>query len=133
MTSMASRASRIAAEARKIFGTLPNRNARSGAQILKKPLVSHYHARWYMEPIEPSARATFPEYTTELQERRTEKLRKLRQRGKGPPKKGSGKRSKCCDIGKTVELRGVRRHIHSSTKLIVELKTRWRIGIKTIK
>lgn len=54
---MASRAQRIAAVARDIFGTLPNRNARSGAQILKKPLVAHYHERWYMEPIEPAARA----------------------------------------------------------------------------
>lgn len=56
-TTMASRAQRIAAVAREIFGTLPNRNARSGAQMLKKPLVSHYHERWYMDPIEPSARA----------------------------------------------------------------------------
>lgn len=54
---MASRAQRIAAVAREIFGTLPNRNARSGAQILKKPLTAHYHERWYMEPIEPAARA----------------------------------------------------------------------------
>ncbi|KAL3795093.1 hypothetical protein ACHAWO_009256 [Cyclotella atomus] len=91
---MASRAQRIAAVAREIFGTLPNRNARSGAQILKKPLTAHYHERWYMEPIEPAARATSPQYTSELQERRTAKLQKLRQRGKGPPKKGSGKRSK---------------------------------------
>ncbi|KAL3785368.1 hypothetical protein HJC23_011051 [Cyclotella cryptica] len=91
---MASRAARIAAVAREIFGTLPNRNARSGAQILKRPLVGAYHARWYMEPIEPFARATNPLYTSELQERRTAKLQKLRQRGKGPPKKGAGKRSK---------------------------------------
>ena len=54
---MASRAQRIAAVAREIFGTLPNRNARTGAQILKRPLVAHYHERWYMEPIEPAARA----------------------------------------------------------------------------
>jgi hypothetical protein len=37
---------------------------------------------------------TLPIYTSELQERRSAKLQKLRQRGKGPPKKGSGKRSK---------------------------------------
>ena len=36
----------------------------------------------------------FPIYTSDLQERRSNKLRILRQRGKGPPKKGSGKRSK---------------------------------------
>jgi len=35
-----------------------------------------------------------PLYTSDLQERRANKLRILRQRGKGPPKKGAGKRSK---------------------------------------
>eukprot|EP00578_Thalassiosira_sp_NH16_P012149 CAMPEP_0181116134 /NCGR_PEP_ID=MMETSP1071-20121207/21790_1 /TAXON_ID=35127 /ORGANISM="Thalassiosira sp., Strain NH16" /LENGTH=97 /DNA_ID=CAMNT_0023200361 /DNA_START=30 /DNA_END=323 /DNA_ORIENTATION=- len=97
---MASRASKIAAVAREIFGTLPNRGVRTGMQFLKKPLTGAYHARWYMEPIEPCARKTqrycplVPQYTSELQERRNLKLRILRSRGKGPPKKGSGKRSK---------------------------------------
>ena len=35
-----------------------------------------------------------PEYTSELQARRLKKLEALRQRGKGPPKKGSGKKKK---------------------------------------
>lgn len=35
-----------------------------------------------------------PGYKSELEERRAEKLQILRRRGKGPPKKGSGKRSK---------------------------------------
>ncbi|KAL9190766.1 hypothetical protein ACHAXT_000472 [Thalassiosira profunda] len=97
---MASRAARIAAAAREIFGTLPNRGVRTGMQFLKKPLTGAYEARYYMEPIEPYARKAqrycphFPIYTSDLQERRSNKLRILRQRGKGPPKKGSGKRSK---------------------------------------
>lgn len=53
---MASRASRIAAVAREIFGTLPNRGVRTGLQFLKKPLTGPYHARWYDESIEPYAR-----------------------------------------------------------------------------
>eukprot|EP00579_Thalassiosira_antarctica_P008762 CAMPEP_0201902046 /NCGR_PEP_ID=MMETSP0902-20130614/54753_1 /ASSEMBLY_ACC=CAM_ASM_000551 /TAXON_ID=420261 /ORGANISM="Thalassiosira antarctica, Strain CCMP982" /LENGTH=97 /DNA_ID=CAMNT_0048436035 /DNA_START=425 /DNA_END=718 /DNA_ORIENTATION=- len=97
---MASRVARIAAVTREIFGTLPNRGVRTGMQFLKKPLTGAYEARWYMESIEPYARraqracTSFPIYTSELQERRSTKLRMLRQRGKGPPKKGTGKRSK---------------------------------------
>ena len=156
---MSSQASRIAAVARQIFGTLPNRGVRTGMQFLKKPMVGPYHARFYPESIEPIARKvsaspstfacsrslavmawqwrdanatmlcyivyhleshllgyfwhnvhgkwnrsmklqtqrycpTIPLYTTEIQERRLAKLRLLRTRGKGPPKKGSGKRSK---------------------------------------
>eukprot|EP01082_Thalassiosira_pseudonana_P011592 g10833.t1 g10833 contig4:2654412-2654926(+) len=91
---MASKAARIASVAHQIFGTLPNRGVRTGHQILKRPLTGAYEARFYMEPIEPAARVTLPTYTSELQERRLAKLRMLRQRGKGPPKKGSGKRSK---------------------------------------
>jgi hypothetical protein len=53
---MASRASKIAAVAREIFGTLPNRGVRTGLQFLKKPLTGAYEARYYMEPIEPFAR-----------------------------------------------------------------------------
>ena len=53
---MASKAARIAAIARQIFGTVPNRGVRTGLQYLKKPLTGAYEARWYMEPIEPIAR-----------------------------------------------------------------------------
>ena len=53
---MASKAARIAAVAHKIFGTVPNRGARTGMQYLKKPLTGAYEARYYMEPIEPIAR-----------------------------------------------------------------------------
>ena len=55
-TTMASKAARIAAVAHKIFGTVPNRGARTGMQYLKKPLTGAYEARYYMEPIEPIAR-----------------------------------------------------------------------------
>ena len=53
---MASKAARIAAVAHKIFGTVPNRGARTGMQYLKKPFTGAYEARYYMEPIEPIAR-----------------------------------------------------------------------------
>lgn len=53
---MASRASKIAAVAREIFGTLPIRGVRTGMQYLKTPLTGAYESRFYMEPIEPIAR-----------------------------------------------------------------------------
>ena len=94
----ATQSARIAAAARQIFGTLPNRNVRTGLQNLKKPLTGAYEARFYPESIEKAAVnsqkacSMVPQYTSELQERRQAKLRVLRQRGKGPPKKGSGKK-----------------------------------------
>ncbi|EJK73956.1 hypothetical protein THAOC_04400 [Thalassiosira oceanica] len=51
----ASQSARIAAAARQIFGTLPNRNVRTGLQDLKKPLTGAYEARFYPEPIEKAA------------------------------------------------------------------------------
>jgi len=57
-----SRAAKIAAVARDIFGTLPNRNVRTGMQFLKKPLTGAYEARYYMEPIEPYARKVSCDY-----------------------------------------------------------------------
>lgn len=56
LTTMASRASQIAAVARQIFGTLPNRGVRTGMQFLKKPLTGEYEARYYLDSIEPHAR-----------------------------------------------------------------------------
>ncbi len=53
---MASKALQIAAVARQIFGTLPNRKVRTGMQFLKKPLTGEYEARYYFDSIEPYAR-----------------------------------------------------------------------------
>ena len=52
---MASRQA-IAAVQRQIFGTLPNKNIRTGNQILKKRLKGEFVARYYLDPIEPYAR-----------------------------------------------------------------------------
>mmetsp|Transcript_475 Transcript_475/g.763 ORF Transcript_475/g.763 Transcript_475/m.763 type:complete len:93 (-) Transcript_475:270-548(-) len=86
----------IAKITREIFGSLPNKNIRTGHQILKKRHIGKLEARYYMDEIniDAAARKVFPGYTTEIQARRLEKLDTLRRRGKGPPKKGSGKRSK---------------------------------------
>jgi len=84
----------IAKLQREIFGRLPNKNIRTGTKILKKRLVAELENRYYLDPIAPIARKVTPGYTTEKEERRLLKLEQLRRRGKGPPKKGAGKRSK---------------------------------------
>uniref|UniRef100_A0A7S2HGM2 Small ribosomal subunit protein mS33 n=1 Tax=Helicotheca tamesis TaxID=374047 RepID=A0A7S2HGM2_9STRA len=95
---MASKAA-IEAVRKEVFGHLPVLNIRTGHQVLKKPVVGPYLAKYYMEPMEKSARKAWrtfgymPPYTTEQQERRLLKNEKLRQKGKGPPKKGAGKRA----------------------------------------
>lgn len=79
---------------REIFGQLPNRNIRTGHQALKKRLTGFLENRYYPESITPIARMMTPGYLTEKEQRRQLKLDQLRRRGKGPPKKGSGKRKK---------------------------------------
>jgi len=77
-----------------IFGTLPNKNIRTGHNVLKKRFTGALDLRYYPEKMDSVARKVYPSYTTELQERRLEKLDTLRRRGKGPPKKGSGKKKR---------------------------------------
>ena len=81
---------------KEIFGTLPNTlgNQRRGHQVAKRQLTGVYLNQYYPEPIETFARRAIPGYTSELEDRRTEKLANLRRKGKGPPKKGSGKKKK---------------------------------------
>lgn len=77
----------------EIFGTLPQLNVKTGYQKMKRMHRGHYIARYYPDPIEKSARLATPGYLSAREERRLEKLETLRRRGKGPPKKGSGKRA----------------------------------------
>eukprot|EP00979_Chaetoceros_neogracilis_P013534 scaffold3891_cov290-Chaetoceros_neogracile.AAC.4 len=78
----------------EIFGQLPNKGIRTGASVLKKRWTGILDARYYPESITKIARKTQPGYLTAQEERRQLKLDTLRRRGKGPPKKGSGKRKK---------------------------------------
>mmetsp|Transcript_15198 Transcript_15198/g.44111 ORF Transcript_15198/g.44111 Transcript_15198/m.44111 type:complete len:95 (+) Transcript_15198:54-338(+) len=82
---------------REVFGIVNLPGTNRAHKTLKKGFMSPFDKRYYPEPIDKYARKAFPEgmrYTTELEERRLAKLDQLRRRGKGPPKKGSGKRSK---------------------------------------
>mmetsp|Transcript_48472 Transcript_48472/g.35682 ORF Transcript_48472/g.35682 Transcript_48472/m.35682 type:complete len:104 (+) Transcript_48472:98-409(+) len=85
----------IEESARRIFGYNPITNSRSAAKLFKQkpigPLVSnHYEDRAVTETI---FRKLAPTFTTEQQDRREEKLLRLRRKNKGPPKKGQGKRN----------------------------------------
>lgn len=65
---------------------------RSGAKILERPLKGPLYTSWYPESPYKSKLNEFR--VSEQQERWREKLRLLRAGGKGPPKKGEGKRKK---------------------------------------
>ena len=45
------------------------------------------------KPFKDVMREEFPDYLTPVEERRVQKLAHMRRRGKGPPKKGEGKRA----------------------------------------
>jgi small subunit ribosomal protein S33 len=64
---------------------------RSARKLLARPLKGPMYAAWY--PPRPES-MKFSEFKlTEKQERWQNKLRVLRAAGKGPPKKGAGKRA----------------------------------------
>eukprot|EP00594_Rhizosolenia_setigera_P002635 CAMPEP_0178949710 /NCGR_PEP_ID=MMETSP0789-20121207/6220_1 /TAXON_ID=3005 /ORGANISM="Rhizosolenia setigera, Strain CCMP 1694" /LENGTH=94 /DNA_ID=CAMNT_0020630299 /DNA_START=137 /DNA_END=421 /DNA_ORIENTATION=- len=83
----------ISRVAKQIFGALPNKNVKTGNKALRQTLVGTYIAGYYPETIDKAAKLSLPEYKTPKQERRLKKLETLRQRGKGPPKKGAGKKA----------------------------------------
>lgn len=65
---------------------------RSGERLLRKPLKGPLYTSWYLPPLRTLPKG-FPRLTPK-QARWKEKLKLLRAAGKGPPKKGEGKRSK---------------------------------------
>jgi small subunit ribosomal protein S33 len=79
---------------RKCFGNRPIVNFRTGFKILKRRPIGPVINDYYIPNMAPMFRKVDPGFKTELEERRYEKLIKLRAKGKGPPKKGQGKRSK---------------------------------------
>lgn len=65
---------------------------RSARKLLRRPLKGPLYVSWYPKRLETYEWNEFK--LTEQQVRRQAKLRQLRTSGKGPPKKGAGKRSK---------------------------------------
>mmetsp|Transcript_7321 Transcript_7321/g.6932 ORF Transcript_7321/g.6932 Transcript_7321/m.6932 type:complete len:92 (+) Transcript_7321:104-379(+) len=91
---MASRQA-IAKVRREVFGQIQKKKGlRTGSEVLEKRWTGIIEARYYPESITPLAKKFMPGYLSPKEERRQDKLEGLRRRGKGPPKKGSGKRKK---------------------------------------
>uniref|UniRef100_A0A7S3LDV7 Small ribosomal subunit protein mS33 n=1 Tax=Amphora coffeiformis TaxID=265554 RepID=A0A7S3LDV7_9STRA len=86
----------IAMARRDILGHIPktSNNARTGYNRSTKQLTGVYLNQYYQEPIDKYVRMVEPGFLFDQEERRRVKLIQLRRRGKGPPKKGSGKRKK---------------------------------------
>jgi len=75
----------------RIFGHVLNPTGeRSPHKILRKKLIGEKVAQWYPYDINKDD----PLLMARKEEERVNKLLMLKRRGKGPPKKGQGKRSK---------------------------------------
>lgn len=88
---------RLADVAAEVWGQpLPAERAapgeRSARRLLRRPLKGELYASWYPRRLETYEWNEFK--LTPKQVRREAKLRQLRAAGKGPPKKGGGKRQK---------------------------------------
>mmetsp|Transcript_18133 Transcript_18133/g.53916 ORF Transcript_18133/g.53916 Transcript_18133/m.53916 type:complete len:127 (-) Transcript_18133:40-420(-) len=85
-------------KARIIFGNLPSTNQRSGNKVLRKKLKGPLLADYYFDQsgvdVDVLGREIFKGWLNEVEARRKNQLELLRRRGKGPPKKGQGKRAK---------------------------------------
>lgn len=79
--------------ARKVFGNLPIQNFRTGFKYLKRKPLGDIMTKHYLTDQTRPIRDITEDFETDLEERRREKLDRLRFRGKGPPKKGHGKRA----------------------------------------
>lgn len=83
---------------RKIFGTLPNRHLRTGNKVLRQRPKGEWLADYYFDEAGPTedkvGRWIMKGWLNDHEEWRQFKLQGLRRRGKGPPKKGQGRRSK---------------------------------------
>jgi len=74
----------------RIFGHVLNPTGqRSPHKILRRKLIGDQVAQWYPEDICKDD----PMIVARSEKERLEKLQMLKRRGKGPPKKGQGKRA----------------------------------------
>ena len=79
----------IARKAAEIFGHHVGNGLPSGRKVLRRPMIGDVLAGYYPKSLARSD----PLFTAPDETRRRVKLERLRRRGKGPPKKGEGKRA----------------------------------------
>ena len=89
MPGVAKTATEIARVAARVFGHHLGDGRPSGRKILRAPLIGEQLAAYYPK----SMAALDPLFTAPDETRRKVKLERLKRRGKGPPKKGEGKRA----------------------------------------
>jgi hypothetical protein len=81
--------------ARLVFGNRPVLPYRTGFSVFKRLPYGPIAANYYVPNMAPQFRKFgASDFKTDLEERREEKLMRLRAKNKGPPKKGEGKRAK---------------------------------------
>jgi small subunit ribosomal protein S33 len=78
---------------RRIFGNLPITNTRTGFKVLQRKPIGPLAINYYPADAERPFRNTLDDFATDLERRRVEALYRLKRRGKGPAKKGQGKRA----------------------------------------
>ena len=79
----------------RLFGALPTGQGRNGHKHLKKALAGPKLTQWYFPAYKAKDIKRFADgVLDEKWVHRQFQLAELRRRGKGPPKKGEGKRAK---------------------------------------
>lgn len=77
----------------RVFGNMPIVNYRTGFRLLKRKPSGPFVAKHYIPDMAPNMRKLDPNFRTDVEQNRADKLVRLKRRGKGPPKKGQGKRT----------------------------------------
>ncbi len=80
-------------KSRLIFGGQPWSPVSTGNKVLRRKLRGPLLEMPNAKPFKDIIRKEFPDFLDEKEERRAEKLIELKKRGKGPPKKGQGRRA----------------------------------------
>lgn len=78
---------------RKCFGFLPIVNYRTGNSVFRQRVMGPIFADYHIEDNTKLFKSVAPDYRSTEEDRRIRALERLRRRGKGPPKKGQGKRA----------------------------------------
>ena len=77
----------------RIFGNRPIVPYRTGFKYLLQKPYGSIAMNYYMKDSTKHFKKMSPEFETEEGDRRVEQLHRMRRKGKGPPKKGAGKRA----------------------------------------
>ncbi|KAL3679900.1 hypothetical protein R1sor_022856 [Riccia sorocarpa] len=80
--------SSVVKAAARIFGNVIGNGLQSGRKVLSQKVTGQKIVEWYPTPVQKLD----PCFEDPGEKRRVLKLERLKRRGKGPPKKGHGKR-----------------------------------------